>query len=258
MKNMSPMVAVLALALGGCSQKAMLDAFERMIPKEESTQAKTVLASLQKRDISSVKIFIHPDQTTPDLDQKLQSLSAIFPSGEPLQAKVVGANTFIINETKTTNLTLQYEYPGPIWILANVVIQSVGNKWAVTGLNAQSIPTSLEESSRFTFKEKTPLHFVMLILAGAVAVFVLFSLVVCIRTPVPKKKWLWIIFVLFGVGQFIIDWGSGQFRFNPLGFQLFGFGASKAGPYAPWFITVSLPIGAIVFLFKRKKWLNVA
>lgn len=92
----------------------------------------------------------------------------------------------------------------------------------------------------------------MLFLAILVPLFTLYALILCIRTKIEKKKWLWVIFVLAGIASFSVDWTTGQWRIVPLSFQLLGAGAS-APPYGPWVISVSLPLGAIIFLLKRKR-----
>jgi hypothetical protein len=89
-----------------------------------------------------------------------------------------------------------------------------------------------------------------------VPVFIVVSTIVCIRTPIPRRKWLWIIFILVGFGQFELNWTTGDARLK-LGIQLLGAAATWLGPYAPMILSVSLPVGAAVFWMRRKKWLRM-
>ena len=68
-----------------------------------------------------------------------------------------------------------------------------------------------------------------------------------------KKKWLWIIFMLIGIGKYSFNWTGGQMSFTPLAIQLFSAAAFKGGLYAPWVISVSVPIGALSFILKKHK-----
>lgn len=77
---------------------------------------------------------------------------------------------------------------------------------------------------------------------------VLYSLISCIRTPMQKGKWLWIIFILIGVCQFSLNWTTGQLNINPLSINLFGLGVFSSSQYAPIFISLGIPLGAIVYL----------
>jgi len=38
----------------------------------------------------------------------------------------------------------------------------------------------------------------------------LYALLVCIRTPIRRRKWLWIIVTILGIGKLGIDWSSGE------------------------------------------------
>jgi hypothetical protein len=44
---------------------------------------------------------------------------------------------------------------------------------------------------------------------------------------------------------------TGQMLFDPFAVQLFGAGTFTSGPLTPWTLSVSLPLGAIVFWWKR-------
>ena len=67
-----------------------------------------------------------------------------------------------------------------------------------------------------------------------------------------RRKWIWILFILFGIGQFAINWTTGQWSVKLLQLQLFGAG-TFAPLFGPWTVFVSLPVGAIIFLLQRKK-----
>jgi hypothetical protein len=58
---------------------------------------------------------------------------------------------------------------------------------------------------------------------------------------------------LLGVGKFAVNWTTGQWGFMPLSFQLFSAGAF-APLYGAWTLSISLPIGAIWFLLRRKNF----
>jgi hypothetical protein len=99
---------------------------------------------------------------------------------------------------------------------------------------------------------KNLLQYVTLSFAILIPIFTLYVLVLCIRTKMEKRKWLWIIFIIIGIGKFTVNWTTAQWQFAPLSFQFFG--ASAFAPmYSAWLISISLPLGAIVFLIRRRK-----
>src|SRR5262249_3844824 len=112
---------------------------------------------------------------------------------------------------------------------------------------------SLAAENDFTLSGKGSLHYAVLALAVAVPLFIVYALVLCIRTKFERRKWLWGIFVLVGLVQFPLNWSTGETEVTPVSFQVLGAGVMKAGPAAPWMLTVSMPVGAIVFLLRRRR-----
>jgi hypothetical protein len=98
---------------------------------------------------------------------------------------------------------------------------------------------------------KNALQYGVLTLAVGVAIFTLCVLVVCIRTKLKRRKWLWILFILFGFGKLSVNWATGQWGIQVLAAQLFS-ASTYADFFGPWIISVSLPIGAMVFLRFRR------
>lgn len=121
----------------------------------------------------------------------------------------------------------------------------------IVGLHVYPRPTSLEEQNRFRFAGRATLQYVILALAVLFPLLTLYALVLCVRTRLPGRKWPWVLFILLGVGKFAVNWTTGVWAVTPLAVQVFS--ASAAAPlYGPWTVAVSLPVGAIVFLLRRK------
>ncbi|KRE88898.1 hypothetical protein ASG87_09545 [Frateuria sp. Soil773] len=127
-------------------------------------------------------------------------------------------------------------------------------KLLIEGLHANRLAEPLEASHALTLKGKSAAHWLMALLTCAEALFCLYAFVLCLRTPIPRRKWLWALFTLVGVGTLQFNWVSGAFGILPLSVQfLFGVSAVSA-PYGPWILSVSIPLGAICFLARRRHW----
>jgi LytS/YehU family sensor histidine kinase len=118
-------------------------------------------------------------------------------------------------------------------------------------LTVRAIPESLEEHHRFRLAGKSAVHYVVLALAIVFPLLTLYALVACVRTKMSWQKWPWMLFILFGIGSFSINWTTGETQFSALTLRLFGASAA-AVLYGPWILSVSFPLGALVFLFRRK------
>jgi hypothetical protein len=232
----------------GCDQRAIFDA---MIPKEEAAAAREVVARIAAGDLAAVEAQLAPDLRTPDTRFKLQEVARVVPAGEPIDVQTVGAHTIRGPASTTYNLTLEYRYPDS-WLIANVVLAAGDGGFTLYGVQLTPRNRSLEAENAFTFVGKSPMHFAVFALAIVVPLFILAALVLCARTALPRRKWLWLAFVAIGLVQCQFNWSTGAWGVRPFAFSLLGAGAMKAGPAAPWVFTIAFPLGAVLFLMRRR------
>lgn len=240
-------------AIGACSYDDMA---EKFIPKEESEFAKAYIEKLRAGDFEYVKSLMSQEVMLKVNDDLLSEMAGDFRDGEPKSIKIIGSQVNVFNDQWQGNFTFEYEFESG-WNLANAALRKVGDGYEVIGLHVYQTDASLKEINAFTLSGKTFLHYIVLIAAIVIPVFVLVTVYFCVKTPMPRRKWLWVLFILFGVGAIQVNWTSGQFAFQLLSIRLFGASAVAAGPYAPWIISASVPLGAILFWFKRKKLLSL-
>ena len=238
------------LLLIGCNQQAWFDKF---VPKEEAEFSKRFLALFASRDFAAIEQLLDPSLKDPEVRSKLQQVADQFPPSPPVEVEVVGAHTFNSSQRAQYDLTFQYAYPEK-WLLANVVLNKQDGRITVAGVHVNLLKDSLQNINRFTFAGKGVVNFVFFALAIAIPTFILVALVLCVRTPIPRRKWLWIVFILFGFVQFSLNWTVGSVNITTLSFLLLGAGFAQAGPAAPYVFTVAIPLGAILFFVKRRRW----
>lgn len=239
----------LALAmLVGCSQSELL---QRMTSTEEQKTAQDYFKLLQEHKFEEIEKTADPTTTGPAIRDALTKMAAVIPPGEPTSITLVGVNRKTSTEFSAAELVYEYGF-GDKWLLVSVSTKQSNGRTALIGLHVVPQTAGLKAMHRFTLQNKSALQYTILVLAVALPLFTLYALVICIRTKLQGRKWPWILFILFGVGKLAVNWTTGQIYLAPLSFQLFS-AAATAPMYGPWTLAISLPLGAIVFLWRRSR-----
>jgi hypothetical protein len=224
---------------------------KKWVPAEDETISRNYVDLLRQGKFEQIEHDFDPTVVASNPEETLGQMAAIFPNEIPESTKVVGAYVFHGPEYSTTDITLEYQFKNK-WLLANVVTKRQNNVFTVLGFHVNSVRDSLENQNRFTLLGKGGVQYLILALAICSLMFSLYVLVLCVRTRNVKAKWLWILFILAGVGRLAVNWTSGEWAFSVLAIHI---PCATAGHplYASWTVEVFLPLGAILFLNHRWK-----
>jgi len=232
----------------GCSQDDVVQKFSS--PEEQAT-AKGYIDRLRAGKYEELEKAADSSIQGPNLRDTLAKMAALVPTQEPNSIRLVGAQRFHAPGATTVNMTFEYNY-GDKWLLANVAVQDRNEAKTIVGFNINPITQSLQSQNRFTLVGKSATQYLVLTAAISAGLITLYSLVLCIRTNLPSKKWVWILFIAFGFGKIAVNWTTGEWSIAPFFVQLLG--ASAFAPlHGPWTIGVSLPVGALMFLIYRRR-----
>jgi hypothetical protein len=251
MRLIFPIGILLLIVFSGCNQNndSLINKFT---PPEDEAIATNYIALLRQNKFEPIEKDLDPSLKSAITQDTLTKMAAAIPPQDPVSVKVIGAQQFRDPNFYRINLSFEYQFPSK-WLLINVATQKKGGVSTIIGFNVYPLSNSLENINRFTLAGKSFIQYVTLAFAVLIPLFTLYALVLCIRTKMEKRKWLWMIFILIGIGKFTVNWTTGQWNFAPLFIQLL-FGASAFAPmYGAWLISISLPLGAILFLLRRKR-----
>jgi hypothetical protein len=234
--------------LGGCDQATLL---KKWVPAEDEAIARNYVDQLRHVKFDQIEHDLDPSVEDSNPRNAFVQMAAMFPDEVPESVKVVGVHLFRGQEYSTTDITLEYQFKNK-WLLANVAIKRTGSDLTVLGFHVNSLPDSLENLNRFTLVRKNAVQYVILALAFCSLFFSLYVLVLCIRTKNVKAKWLWMLFILVGVGKVAVNWTTGEWTFQVFAIQI---PCSSAGHplFGPWTVAAYLPLGAVLFLNQRWK-----
>ena len=242
-------VLLLGLAVSACDWAALV---ERTAPQGTVEFAKSYIALFRQRDFATIEKKIDPAVHEPDLAGKLARMAALLPDEDPKTVALVAWRKIYANGQSTTRLEFQYEFASA-WALVVMVLKPEGTDFLVRTVTFTRLADSLQNLNRFTLSNKPVASYLFLAYTIATAILMIYAAVAAYRTPIPKRKWLWIVFVLIGFCGVTLNWTTGQFTINPISAHLLGVFLA-ADTYSPVLLTASLPLGAIVFLSRRNRW----
>jgi hypothetical protein len=239
--------ALLLLGLTGCRFGSLID---RMAP-DAIRESKGYFEQLRQRQVDQILQSFDPRADKDSLRGELGKVVALVPQEEPIGVDTLGVSAGCKGSgVCTKRVTLEYKYPDH-WLLFQVTTSNASGSNAITYLTVTPESMQFESMSQFTLRRKGPLHYFVLFMTLLSAGIALYALVLCVRTPMLKRKWLWTIVIILGIGKFGIEWTSGVFwyRISYLSILPFGWGFELDGP----FMYASIPAGAILFLLLRSR-----
>ncbi|MBK9989586.1 MAG: hypothetical protein IPP19_02320 [Verrucomicrobia bacterium] len=248
------LLAFLTVALlSACKPGITIESFA---DDEKEQMAQRYIQRLIDGDTTTLSQELHPSLRSGNELTQINQMRTLIPAGSPNVTNLVGYNLFKTADIRRYNLTYQFGY-GSKWVLINAAWNELpdGNR-QIVGMSVYPLPEPLQQTHAFTFKRARLLHYAFLTAAILLPIFSILTLIVCIRTKLARRKWLWIVFILFGLGQLSLNWTTGQLGLSLLSFQLFSGGAMTSSIYSPWIVSVSLPVGAVLFWIFRNKLKN--
>src|SRR5437870_3765046 len=180
----------------GCVHEKQL--VQRFAPQEDDDFARRFVDLIRKSQYDGADHMIDPSLVAKNGAVPLTQFHRILDQGEPVSFEIIGANVGFFrpwdgSESKRqSNLTYQIQFPDA-WVVAAFVIESSSGRKYIAGANLQPVSDSLQVLNRFTFKNKSALHYLFLVACVFVPLFILSTIVICIFSRI-RLRWLWIIF----------------------------------------------------------------
>lgn len=250
MKRLIYLLPILALGLFSCNPQ--ID-FGKIIPSHVDKFATGFITQIQNGNIDTCLTLVQPEMNNENGRQFLTKTYSNIQTFNLDSCRIINARkTSMMDDNGFTNYGIDYEYAvGDKFLYFTFGIREQHNNLLITAFDVRILDDSLSKAHEFSLKDKGFLHYLFLIFAILIPIFILISLIFVIKTKPLKRKWLWIIGVLFGFIKFSINWTTGQVGFSLINISILGAGYSKSGNIAPWILSFSLPIVAIIFWYKR-------
>ena len=180
---------------------------------------------------------------------------SLYGQEELIDIRVIGYQSqWVSNGPSSYFFTYEHQFADR-WIVTTVGLQESKHGY-VSIYNFRTMnPTqeSIVTLNQFSLKNKSITQYLFFAATCLVPVFVLTSFVVAIFTKFPRRKWLWLIFILLGLFKFIMNWHTGELSFSLLNINLLGFSLQSDSVISPWYVAFSLPVGSVLFWLKRSR-----
>jgi hypothetical protein len=244
LKQLVLATTLLTLACGPRSQIALL------LPEEVDDYAKDFLTLVAGGNLDRARELLHRDIRGSIADTGLVQIQRTLAGDVPAELRVVGYQGQVVNGARTHLITYQGALRGG-WLVYQIRVSGSAPSFVAEGARVQFRQRSLEAENAFTFRGKSFAHYLLTFLGAASLVFILYTLVVIVRTP-GIVKWKWILASLFGFGTFHLNWSTGEGAFHPISFVVLGVALLRTGFAGPWILQVGLPVGAIIFHVRKR------
>jgi hypothetical protein len=234
--------SLLLASLTACDPSSRL---ERKAPQDISL-VESYFDLIRGGHSDQVEALLDPALQNPESRSSFRELVATIPQEVPRSVKAVLVNPRCEDGKCEDHIILEYRYSTERLLFNTVLLKEAGQV-SIIGIHISLIPDSLIKANEFTLAHKGFSQYLILALAILFPAFSLLVLVLCLRARIGPWKWVWAAFILCGVTRLAINWTTGELDFQFLSIQLLSADAF-AQPYGPWVISVSLPLGAILFL----------
>jgi len=237
---------VFFIPFSGCDRSTQI---ERRSPGDVSS-VKTYFEMLRQGEYDRVELAFDPAAKDTGFRSGFEQMIATIPAENPVGVKTVRVDAQCEEALCYNRVIVEYRYSKQL-ILFSVLLKKEGSQSLIEGMHIRVIPDSFLKANEFALSKKGISQYAILTLAILFPAASLYTLIVCVRSRIGPEKWIWVAFILFGILRLRVNWTTGQLDFQMMVIQVLSAGAI-AEPYQPWMISVSLPLGAILFLIYRK------
>ena len=241
--------AVLA-SLFACSPT---DFLASIASPRQDTRARHYIAQLASGQQDSIIAHSRKITDTTSLLRGFAQIDSVFQRRQLDSMQLIGANKWSLNGHE--NLTLSYEAKrGTDWIGITFATFDSADVWFVTGVHAEVLPGEMVALNAFTLANRPIQSYVLLVAAAICTLGSLGTALFLASRRAFPKRWRWVISALIGVAAIDLNWTTGATRIRVFTVQLFSASIVRPNAFAPWVLSISLPLGAILAWRRYLKW----
>lgn len=232
-----------ALMLAGCKPPTL-----KADPAAEAV-ARAVYDDVAAGRIDAVRARMTPEALAVASPEQVKALRPFARTAGAAERRLI--NMQAVSDGAGQSMVLTYELPFPNEaVLYEVRLQRTGQAapWRLLGCTFNRASNAELAKGSLTVTGRSPGQLAFLAATVLSPLLMLSAIVAAIRAPGLKRKWLWAILALAGIGAASMNWTTGQAGFQVLSVNLIGAGISKMGfsNFYAWILKFTLPVGAVI------------
>ncbi len=244
------MLLILGLFMVGCGANVFI---EKYVPADADKFIRSYIDKLRGGEIEAALAELDPKTTTVGTVGALEEMAATLSQGELLSVKLVKFRNVpsYFTGTRRSSLTYHVELSESWLHLTTVVDRAKDGSLSIYGLLVKHLAGSPAKINTFDLSGKPLRHYLVLLFAAIVHIFIIYTAILCARTRM-HRKWRWFVLVLIGSGNFMFDWTTGLWGFRLISAWFLGGVVWRDGLNGPWIVYISMPLAAIFFHMRRR------
>lgn len=240
------LIAFIMFFASACSPSNFI---EKGLKPQERAVIRGAIDDISRRDDASLAKKMVPELAT-KVAPVLRQMQQAMPT-PPLDVSLNKANWTVGGEVR--NLDAVYQVHGKSgWALVEATTQTSQGRTLLTGIYVQPTATDPRQINGFSLAQAGARQWTMLAAMLSALVVTIAALVRVWRSGLFPRRWLWTIGAIIGVMTLKLNWSTGELSFQPISVQLFSVSVSKQPVNAPWMLGLSLPLFALIALFRRR------
>jgi hypothetical protein len=244
-------VVLLVLLTSACNPDALM---HRIATPERDARAQHVIHMIVAGEHDSLLAESRFDMDSAARARVLFQLDSALRGRQVDSMTLVGANLFSMSGTD--RLTLSYEFhTEKRWIFSSVTTLDSASTWKVIGFHVEPLAGELRAMNDFRLADRSAVQYLALLAVVLCTVFTLGTAIFLATRRNFPKRWRWVLASLVGVASASVNWTTGEVATRMIFVQLFAASAVRASEFAPWILSFSFPLGAIVALARYRSYL---
>lgn len=244
---------VTLLVVGGMSSLALMGTgvvppdFASTLGRQDAAALSQPFADLRAGNDDALLARLVEGTDPAQARAQIDTMQSLLPPAEPQRSRLTSWRS----QVGTTGNRLwgvhEYDFPDHVARAETTLYRATSDApWAIEGFHINVATRQQLAQNVFDFASAPVAVKAIVVAAIVLPLFLLATFLVVLFEPGLKRRWLWLLWVAFGVGTLYVNTSNGAFSFQPISIQLFGASATWSGSaFDGWVFGASIPLGAL-------------